>query len=315
MEKEFNFYPFSPSIIKDEDNHGIIEIEGLYPGYGITIANTLRRVMLSSIAGGAVTGIKVENVPHEFTSIPGVYENTIELLLNIKRIRCKVHSDEPIKGTIKIKGKKEIKAGDIKVPSDVEIINKDLSIFSIVDKNTEVEMEIIFEKGFGYVPTELMKKTKLPIGTILVDAWFSPIEKVSYKISNMRIQDKADFNKITFEIITDGTIKPSKAFFQAASILKEYYLILSGEKERKFVKEEIQKTIPKYDMNVILNSEISILNLSTKTLNALKKAKIKTIKKLIKKKGAELLTMPRFGRKALLEVQNSLSKYSLSINE
>lgn len=315
MEREFNFYPFSPKIVEETYNHGIIEIEGLYPGYGITIANTLRRVLLSSIAGGAVTALKIEGVPHEFTTIPGILENTIKIILNFKKIRCRVFSDEPIIGKLKIKGKKKIIAGDIQTPTEVEIINKDLYLFSTTDKNKETEIEIMFEKGFGYVPSEVMKKTKLPIGSILVDAWFSPVKKVSYKVINMRIKERADFNKIILEIETDGTIKPSEAFLKAAAILKEHYIILSGEKERKFVKEPETATISKYDMEEILNSEITILNLTTKTLNAIKKAKIKTIKKLIKKKSSELLKIPRFGKKALIEVNNALSKFNLSIKE
>ncbi len=315
IEKEFNFYPFSPKISEEKENYGIIEVEALYPGYGVTIANTLRRVLLSSIAGGAVTALKIEGVPHEFTSVPGILENTIELILNFKKIRCRVFSDEPIIGKLKIKGIKEIKAGDIQTPTEVEIINKDIYLFSTTDKNKEIEIEVMFEKGFGYVPAEAMKKTKLPIGSILLDAWFSPIKKVSYKVTNMRIGERADFNKIVLEIETDGTIKPSEAFFKAASILKEHYAILSGEKERKYVKEIESTTIPKYDMEEILNSEITILNLSTKTLNALKKAKIKSIKKLIKKKPSELLKIPRFGKKALLEINNALAKFNLSIKE
>lgn len=315
MEKEFNFYPFSPKITQEKEDYGIIEIEGLYPGYGITIANSLRRVLLSSIPGGAITALKIENVPHEFTSIPGLLEDTIKIILNFKKIRCKVFSDEPITGKLKVKGIKKVTAGDIQTPTEVEIVNKDLYLFSTTDENKEIEIEVMFEKGFGYVPTEVMKKTKLPIGTILLDAWFSPVKKVSYKVTNMRIKERADFNKITFEIETDGTIKPSEAFFKAAAILKEHYTILSGEKERMYIKEQETTAIPKYDMEEILNSEITILNLSTKTLNAIKKAKIKTIKKLVKKKPSELLKIPRFGKKALIEVNNALSKFNLSIKE
>lgn len=314
MERIFAHYPFSPKVKEESNTHGIIEIEGLYPGYGVTIGNSLRRVLLSSIEGGAVTSIKIEGVAHEFSAINGVYENTIEIMLNVKKIRCRVHSDTPIKGILKAKGEKEVKAGDIEVPSEVEIINKDLYLFTITDKNKEIEITFTFEKGFGYVPVEEVKKEKLPIGTILLDAWFSPVKKVNYRVEDMRIGARADFNKVILEIETDGSIKPSDAFQRASQILKEHYQILCGEKQKEKESEREAPVLSKYDIEEILNSEITILNLSTKTLNALKNAKIRTIKKLTKKGKDDLLKLPRFGKKALKEVEKALEKFNLSLS-
>ncbi len=213
--------PFSlpTKIIETSASRGLFEIEALYPGYGVTVGNSLRRVLLSSLGGAAATQVKIKNVPHEFSTLPGVIEDTIQILLNIKQLRLKLHGDEPQTITLKIKGEKEAKASDFETPSQVEIMNKDLHIATITDKSTELEMEVRVEKGMGYVSAEALRKDKNEIGSITLDAAFNPVRKVNYRVENMRVGERTDYDKIQMEIITDGSIAPENALHQAARIL------------------------------------------------------------------------------------------------
>lgn len=242
--------PKPPKVINKKENSASFEIEALYPGYGITIANSLRRVLLSSLAGAAITQIKIKGAQHEYSTISGVKEDVIAIVMNLKKLRFKMHTDEPQKLALKVKGEKDVKSSDIKVPSQVELVSKKEHIATLTSKSSNLDMELQVEKGVGYDPVENRKKQgKLEIGVIPVDAIFTPILRVNYKIDNMRVGERTDFDKVTFDIITDGTITPEEAFYESAKILVDHFSLFSntfGPKEpAKPVVKEKKKEKPK----------------------------------------------------------------------
>lgn len=203
--------------------HGIFEIEGLYAGYGLTLGNTLRRALLSSLPGAAVTYVKIKSAPHEFTTVAGIKEDVVELTLNFKKLRFRMHTNEPQTLLIKVKGEKIVTAADIEANSEVEIMNPEEHIATLSAKSAELEVELTVERGLGYSPVESRKAEKLAIGTIGVDAFFSPVSRVSYTVENMRVGDRTDYNRLRIEIDTDGSISPSSALHKTASILKDHF--------------------------------------------------------------------------------------------
>lgn len=215
--------PNKLKITKKEKNKAIFEVEALYPGYGVTIGNSLRRVLLSSLEGAAITQVKIKGVPHEFSTIPGVFEDVIQIMLNLKKLRFRMLADEPQKATLKVKGEKEVKAEDFKLPSQVELINPDCHIASLTNKKAELDMEIQIEKGVGYLARERRKKEKVSVGTILIDAIFTPVKRVSFQVENMRVGERTDFDRLFLEIETDGILTPEEAFSQAAAILVDHF--------------------------------------------------------------------------------------------
>jgi len=219
-------FPSEIKLINKEKNRVIFEIGPFYPGYGVTIANSLRRVLLSSIEGAAATRVKIENVPHEFSTIPGVLEDVIDIILNIKRIRFKLTALNEAKVILNASGEKEVKAGDLELPTGVEVANPDQLIATLTDKKAKLNMEINVERGIGYLPVELRQKEKLVVGEIAVDAIFTPIKKVGYKVENIRVGDRTDFNKLILDIETDGTITPQDALKKASEILVEQFRVL-----------------------------------------------------------------------------------------
>jgi len=225
--------PKPTHVLESKNNKGVFEIEALYPGFGINVGNSLRRVLLSSLEGAAVTQVKIKEVEHEFSTISGVLEDVISILLNLKQLRFKMHSDEPQIATLKVKGEKEVTGADFKMPASVELVNTDFVVAHLTSKSAELEMEIRIEKGVGYVPSEERKTEKEEIGTISLDAIFTPIKRVSSKVEDMRVGDRTDFNRLVLEIETDGTISPEEAFHQAADILlKQFEAVISGMKEK-----------------------------------------------------------------------------------
>jgi len=221
--------PLKPKVIKKSDSHAIFEIDNCYPGYGITIGNSFRRVLLSSLPGAAIVSVKIKGVSHEFSTIPNVLEDVIQIILNLKQIRFKVHTDViSTSAELKISGDKEVKAKDIKTSSDIEIINKDAHIATLTNSKAKLEMEIEIGTGLGYVPVEQRGKQKLEIGAIALDAIYTPIKKVNYEVENMRVGDKTDFNRIKIDIETDGSVTPEQAFDRAAEILLEQFGVFAA---------------------------------------------------------------------------------------
>ena len=228
--------------VSEDKTKGVFEIEGLFRGYGLTVGNALRRVLLSSLPGAAITRFTVKGAGHEFTTIPGVVEDVIELGLNLKRVRFSFHADAPQELILKAKGEGEIKAGDIKGNAQVEIVNPDLHIATLTGKSAELEMVLVVEKNLGYIPSEVQKADRLPVGTIALDAIFSPVLNVNFTVENMRVGDRTDYNRIKLEVETDGTVSPSSALHKSANVLIDHLKKVSeievmGEKAEKPKKE------------------------------------------------------------------------------
>ena len=241
--------PAEPKVVSKEGTRGVFEISPLYPGYGMTIGNTLRRVLLSSLEGAAVTSLKIKGVDHEFSTMAGVLEDVIDIILNVKKVRFMLFKDEPVTLTLSAKGLKEVTAADIKITADVEVVNPDQLIATITDKKTEIEMEITIEKGIGYVPAEQREKEKLSIGKIAVDGIFTPIKGVNFTVENVRVGQRTDYNKLLLDIKTDGSISPEAALQQACRILIEHFNIIdkvevpkeATKPEKKAKKSRVKK--------------------------------------------------------------------------
>lgn len=238
--------PEQIKVVSKKDNKATFEISPLMPGYGATIANPLRRVLLSSLTGAAVTSIKIKGVEHEFSTIPGVLEDVIEIILNVKKLRFKLYGDGPVRLTINGSGEKTITGKDIELTSDIELINQDQHIATLTEKKTSFNAEIEIEKGVGYVPLEQRMKEKLPIGVIAIDAIFSPVKMVNFTVENIRVGDKIDFNKVMIEVETDGSIQPEQAVKNAAEIIIDHFKIVSEIsvpeiKEPKTIKKEVKE--------------------------------------------------------------------------
>ncbi|MFZ2620926.1 MAG: DNA-directed RNA polymerase subunit alpha [Minisyncoccia bacterium] len=309
--------PSKPKIVSEIDFSGSYEIDGLYPGYGHTLGNSLRRIILSSLPGSAVTAVKIEGISHEFSVIPGIKEDAITILLNLKKIRMNIVSDEPQTLTLKVKGVKEVKAGDIKVPGGVEILNPELVIANLTDKSAELDMEIKAEKGLGFISKEVLEKNRVDIGQITLDAIFTPIRRVSYEVENMRVGDRTDFNRLKMFIETDGTITPKGALEKSIETMINQLKAIVGFKEEEVLtssvntKEEGGKTTSPDDDS--LKTRIETLDLSARTLNALSNANIRTVGGLARKKEKDILLIEGLGAKGLTEIKEVLTTFGITL--
>ncbi len=301
------------------DREATLVVEPLFPGYGTTIGNALRRVLLSSLPGAAVTAVKIKGVDHEFSTVPGVKEDVVEIILNLKKLRLTVHSDQAIKLVLKKTGAGAVMAEAIETPSEVEIVNKDQLIATLTSKQAKLEMEITVQAGRGYVPVEQRDKEKLDIGTIAVDAIFSPIRSVSFQVENIRVGQMTDYDKITMQIRTDGTIPPKQAVDQAAKILVDHFSLFTdvqAQKETKLSDGSKEAALPGQAAKVNLGANdaaIEDLKLSTRTTNALYGAGLKKLSDVVSRKESELLSLSGFGETALKEVRKLLKKRGLSL--
>jgi len=224
--------PKSFKILEKKDNYVSFVMEGLYPGYGVTLGNALRRVLLSSLPGAAITRVKIKGVDHEFSTIPGILEDVITICLNLKLLRFKIHSDEPQKAILKIKGEKKVSGKDLELPSQLELVNQEQHIADLTDKKAYLEMEILVKKGIGYEPREMRDKDKLEVGQLSLDAAYTPIKRVSFDVENMRVGERTDFDRLILNIETDGTMTPENALIMATEILTEHLSLIIVEKEK-----------------------------------------------------------------------------------
>ncbi len=229
-----------------EDGYvGVFDIEGLYRGYGVTVGNALRRVLLSSLPGAAITRFKVKGSLHEFTTIPGVVEDMVEIGLNLKKVRFRFNAKESQVLTLKVKGEREVTARDIEGNAEVQIQNPDLHIATLSAKNAELDMELTVERGYGYVPVESQKIDRLPIGVVALDAFFSPVVRVNFLVENMRVGDRTDYNRIKLEVETDGSISPSRALHKASDVLLDHFKKISEIDVRDVASEAKDEIKPK----------------------------------------------------------------------
>jgi DNA-directed RNA polymerase subunit alpha len=307
--------PSKPKIIKKENNQALFEIEGFYPGYGMTIGNSLRRVLLSSLEGAAITHVKIKGVNHEFSTIPGVLEDVVNVILNLKQLRFKLFTSEPQIATLSIKGEKKVKASDFKVPTQIEIISKDLPVCTLTSKSAKVDMEITIEKGAGYEPVERRKKDKTEIGEIPLDAIYTPVRKVAIKVDNMIVGDRTDYDRLRIDIETDGSISPEEAIDQASKILiKNLETIKFDSKEEEKEEEKGEKGEEESEEKKNLTkTKIEDLDLSPKTSNLLLENKVKTLGGLIKKSEKDLLEFDGLGKKGIGEIKKVLKKMKLEL--
>jgi DNA-directed RNA polymerase subunit alpha len=330
--------PSKLKVVSEEKNKGVYEISGLYPGYGHTLGNSLRRIIFSSLPGYAITTVKIEGVNHEFSTIPGVKEDVINIILNLKRIRFKMHTNEPQTFSTTIKKEGEFKAKHLNIPSQVEIMNPENIIATITNRKTEISIELTVEKGLGYVSSENLKKERMPIGVMVIDAIFTPIRKINYEVENMRVGDRTDYNLLRFFIETDGSLTPREAIDKSLEIMLKQLKSLIGETEtasqlKEKEKEELLQTASKKEIEKALldadqeqekeiksNAEddplkirVEDLEFSSRTLNALSFNSIRTVGGLVKKKEEDLLALEGIGKKAIKEIKHALGKLGLTL--
>ncbi len=314
--------PSKPKIVREEGMNGVYEIDGLYPGYGHTLGNSLRRIILSSLPGAAITKVKIAGVEHEFSAINGVKEDVITLLLNIKKLRIRLTGDEAVVLNLNAKGVKEVSAKDIEVPGQAEILNPDLHIASLTDKSSALEIELTVEKGLGYVPKEVLQKDRVDIGSITLDAAFTPIRKANYEVENMRVGDRTDFNRIRLSIETDGTITPREALEQSITLMIHQLKAIVGFKEEEVVIEasassaddEGKKDKIELDSE-LMKTRVDSLGLSGRTTKALMAANIRTLGGLARKKESDIMDVDGLGAKGIQEIKKLLAGHGITMKQ
>ena len=312
--------PSKPKIVeKKEENKALFEIDSLYPGYGVTIGNSLRRVLLSSLGGAAVTKVKIHGVNHEFSTIPGVMEDVIVIILNLKELRFRVHSDEPQTAKLKVKGSADVKGSHFQIPTQIELVNPEIHIATLTDKKASLDMEIEIEKGMGYSSSEERKEEKLEVGQILIDSIFTPVKRANFYVENMRVGKRTDFDRLFVEIETDKTISPEEALFQAVDILSKHFSILSTPTslpKEKTEKKKTSKTKPK-EVKTDDEGEMPVeeLDISTRTANVLKENKVKKVKNILKKTEEGVAALEGMGDKGVKEIKKALKKKKLELKE
>lgn len=300
----------SLNTIKEDGNRATFAVEPLHPGYGMTLGNSLRRVILSSLGGAAVTAVKIDSVSHEFSTIEGVKEDVVEIILNLKRLRFKVYSDEPQFLMLTKKGKGAVTAADIKTNADVEIVNPDQVIATIDNDKTQVGMEIKIEKGRGYVPVEARENEKLEVGMIAVDALYSPVKRVRYSVENTRVGQATDLDRLLLEIETDGSISPREAVTQASEILVGHFNVVAGQPATATGTAAAAATpvAEGGSDNKAASIMIEEVNFTPRTTNALLNNEIRTVQDLLMLSDTELKELKGFGAKAYDEVRDKIAE-------
>ena len=306
--------PSKPRVVSEAEFEGVYEIDGLYPGYGHTLGNSLRRIILSSLPGAAVTSVKIEGVEHEFSTVSGIREDVVTILLNLKKLRFEILTDEPQTISLLVKGPKKVSGGDLTLPGQVRLLNPNSYICEITDK-TELNAEFHISRGLGYVPRESHKKDRVEIGEISVDAIFSPIRRVNYEVENMRVGDRTDFNRLRISIETDGTLTPKAALEQSIEIMITQLKAVVGFREEPLgdagEKETASAAAPLVDSTEAMKTRVEDLELSSRTISALEKANIRTVGGLARKKEADLVEVEGLGPKSIQEIKRALANFGI----
>ena len=308
--------PSKPRIVSEEDTQGVYEIDSLYPGYGHTLGNSLRRIILSSLPGAAITQVKIEGVPHEFATIDGVRETVMEMLLNLKRVHFVLHGDEPQTISLSAKGTTEITAKNFTLPSQVEIKNPEQHIADLSGK-ASLELEATIERGLGYVPREVLTRDKVDIGVIALDATFTPIRRVNYEVENMRVGNRTDFNRLRVLVETNGTIAPREALEQSIETMIHQLKAVIGFQEngsinnnRSISSVEANETLPGAGATKV---KIIDLDLPARVVSALEGAGIKSAAGLARKTASALKEIDGIGEKAVEEIAHALAGFGLTL--
>ena len=295
----------------NSDRYGRFTLDPLERGFGTTLGNALRRVLLSSLQGAAITSVRIEGVLHEFSTLPGVIEDVTEIVLNLKQVRLKLFGDGPKKGVFEMRGKGEVRAGDLQVDAEVEVLNKDLHIATL-NRDGDLRMEVEITGGRGYVSADQHTQgTDRPIGVIPIDSLFSPVTKVNYTVEATRLGQRIDYDKLTVEVWTDGSILPNDAVSMSAKILRDHFSLLISFEEEPQQEEEAAVDEDKVRIRRQLDKSVEELELSVRSSNCLRAAEIKTIGELVQKGEAEMLKFRNFGRKSLKEIQDILAEMGL----
>lgn len=315
--------PSKPRVVSEKEHSGTYEIDGLYPGYGYTLGNSLRRIILSSLPGAAITHVKIPGTAHEFSTIEGVKEDVVTLLLNIRKTRLKILTDEPQTVTLDVKGPKIVTAADLKVPGQVEVLNSDNYIAEVTGK-TNLSLEIQAERGLGYIPKEQHQKERVEVGTLALDANFSPIRRVNYEVENMRVGDRTDFNRLRILIETDGTMAAREALERSIETMIHQLKAVVGFKEDETTElaapaetapagDRPEKSAP-VDAEV-LKVRTAELQLPQRVEDALDNASIRTVGGLVRKREDDLLAIEGLGQKGLQDIKRALSNLGLTLRQ
>lgn len=307
--------PSKPRVVSEDGNSGVYEIDGFYPGYGHTIGNSLRRIILSSIPGAAITSVKIDGVSHEFSTIAGVREDVIAIILNLKKVRIRIADGAQHTISLSQKGIKTVTAGDIEVPGQVEILNPSQHIAEMTDKSAKLDIEFTVDTGLGYVPKEVLQKERAEIGAIVLDAIFTPIRRAHYEVENMRVGDKTNFNRLRISIETDGTLTPREALERSIAVMIQQLKAIVGFKEDEPALESDVTPESSDSQEDIMKTRIEDLELTTRTANALTGASIRTIGGLVRKTGTDLLSIEGVGEKAVDEIRVALKRLNLTLKK
>lgn len=316
--------PSKPRIVSEEKDRGVYEIDGLYPGYGHVLGNSLRRILLSSLPGVASTRVKIEGVSHEFSTIPGVKEDVIAILLNLKKLRFKMTTDESQVVRLRVKGVRTVTAKDLELPGQVEAVNTDSHIATLTEKDATLTIELVLEKGLGYVTREVLQKEKAEVGEMIMDASFTPVRRVNYEVENMRVGDRTDFNRLRLMIQTDETITPHQALEEAITIMIHQLKAIIGFKEpveeivlkEEVVKEEeVKETAKPAARDDKDKIRIEELSMSNRVTNALKEANIRTVGGLVRRNNEDLLSLEGIGEKGLQDIKRALGRLGLVLKD
>lgn len=305
------YLPEHVEINDDGDNTATFAIHPYYPGYGPTVGNALRRVLLSSLPGAAITHMKIENVNHEFSTVEGVKEDIVSLMLNLKRVRLSSTSAEPVEITLEISGEKTVTAKDFKTPPEVTIANPDVHIATLTGSKAKLEMRCVVEQGRGYVPSEAREREVRDIGTIAIDAIFTPVQRVSFKVENVRVGQATDYHKLTMTIATDGTIKPIDALKQAAAILTDHFRELGGDFENTLTAQRPEEVIAPVTEVQPPEPEntLSLLQLPSRVHNALERVGITTVEQVVELSDEQIQDIPGLGEKAVQDIMKARNDY------
>lgn len=305
--------PSKPRVVSEEGLQGVYEIDSLYPGYGHTLGNSLRRIILSSLPGAAITSVKIEDVAHEFATIDGVRETVMELLLNLRRVHFVLHGDEAQTVRLSVKGPKQVTAGDFTLPSQVTISNPEAYLCDISGK-AGIELEATIERGLGYIPREQLTKEKVDIGTIALDATFTPIRRVNYEVENMRVGDRTDFNRLRILIETNGTVSPREALERSIEIMiHQLKSVIGFQEESASSSESVTMAATPTVGKDPAKMKIDELEIATRTATALADGGIKSVAGLIRKSASALKELDGVGDKAIAEITEALEKLGLEL--
>lgn len=313
--------PSKPRIVSESETKGVYEIENLYPGYGHTMGNSLRRVILSSLTGTAVTKVRIGGVAHEFSTISGVKEDVIGILLNLKQLRFKLHDDNAQVVSLSVSKVGPVKASELSLPSQVELLDPEQVIATITEKGTTLDIELTLERGIGYVPKEQHQQDKLPVSTIALDAVFAPIRRVNYEVENMRVGNRTDYNRLRIFLETDGIVSPREALEKAISIMIGQLKAIVGfkEEEPERVRDEetaeatTEMTEGAPTQEEALKTRIEDVNFSARTMRALADASIRTLGGLARKREEDLLAIAGLGEKGIAEIRRALSNFGITL--